>query len=204
MLRFHGKDLKAVLTETISRNRPVVLTCNATVSLSVQDGERFHPAPGHEGQLRHQAFADGCHPDRDSGWTTFARMLTGNTVFTKPLDLTEGRVWDILNKNHQLTLMLSANNIDIYNGERHYVPVACYRDLTDRMHVAAVWHFNACNALSELKFWRMTVIRLLQDMRPIACRHARPVDHHNFLLAAHNLQRRTECVSPSGALLLSV
>ncbi len=45
MLRFHGKDLKAVLTESLSNDRPVVLTCDVTVSLSVQDGERFRSAP---------------------------------------------------------------------------------------------------------------------------------------------------------------
>lgn len=45
MLRFYGKDLKAVLTESLSRDRPVVLTCDVTVSLAVQDGERFRSAP---------------------------------------------------------------------------------------------------------------------------------------------------------------
>ena len=30
MLRFYGKDLKAVLTESLSRDRPVVLTCDVT------------------------------------------------------------------------------------------------------------------------------------------------------------------------------
>jgi hypothetical protein len=83
MLRFHGKDLKAVLTESLSNDRPVVLTCDVTVSLSVKDGEHFRSAPGHEDQLRHQAFADGCHPDRDGlrwprCWSTmlFSRNLS--------------------------------------------------------------------------------------------------------------------------------
>lgn len=202
MLRFHGKDLKAVLTESISCNRPVVLTYDATVSLSVHDGERFRSAPGREGQLRHQAFADGCHPDRDQGWATLARMLAGNVAFTKPVALTEGRIWDMLTRNHQLTLTLSGKDIAVCHGERRYVPVAGYRDLTDRLHVTAVGHFGACSCRSELKHWRMTALRLLQDVRPVACRHARPADHHRFLLAAYNLQCRTECVSPDGALRL--
>jgi hypothetical protein len=202
MLRFYGKDLKAVLTESISRDRPVVLTYDVTVSLSVQDGERFRSSTGCEGQLRHQAFADGCHPDRDRGAATLARMLSGNSVFTKPLALTEGRIWNILTKNHQLTLMLSENDIAIYSGERRYVSVAGYRDLTDRLHVTAIGHFGACNSRSELKHWRMTALRLLQDCRHVACRHAKLADHHRLLMAARNLQCRTECVSPDGALRL--
>ncbi|WP_404318712.1 hypothetical protein RX799_04040 [Klebsiella oxytoca] len=202
MLRFHGKDLKAVLTESLSNDRPVVLTCDVTVSLSVQDGERFRSASRREDQLCHQTFADGCHPDRDQGWTTLAPVLVDNAVFTKPLVLTEGRIWDMLTKNHQLTLRLSENDIAVYTGERRYVPVAGYRDLTDRLHVTATGYFAACCSRSELKYWRMTALRLLEDVHPVACRHARPADHCRFLMAAHNLQRRTECVSPDGALLL--
>lgn len=203
MLRFYGKDLKAVLTESLSNDRPVVLTCDVTVSLSVQDGERFRSAPGREEQLRHQAFADGCHPDRDQGWATLAPVLVDNAVFSKPLVLTEGHIWDMLTNNHQLTLMLSDNDIAVYSGERRYVQVAGYRDLTDRLHVTASGHLGACSSRSELKYWRMTALRLLQDVHPVACRHARLADHHRFLVAAHHLQRRTECVSPDGALLLS-
>ena len=180
MLRFHGKDLKAVLTESLSSNRPVVLTCNVTVSLSVQDGERFRSAPGPEEQLRHQAFADGCHPDRDQGWATLAPMLVDNAVFSKLLDLTEGHIWDMLTNNHQLTLMLSDNDIAVYSGERRYVPVAGYRDLTDRLHVTTTGHLGACSSRSELKCWRMTALRLLQDVHPVACRHVRLADHHRF------------------------
>lgn len=202
MLRFHGKDLKAVLTESLSHNRPVILTCDVTVSLSVQDGERFRSAPGREGQLRHRAFADGCHPDRDEEWATLTRILVNNALFTKPLALTEGHIWHMLTKNHQLTLMLSENDIAVLSGERRYVPVAGYRDLTDRLHVTADGHFSACSSRSELKHWRMTALRLLDDIHPVACRHARPADHDRFLMAAHNLLRRTECVSADGALLL--
>lgn len=202
MLRFHGKDLKAVLTESISHNRHVVLTCNVTVSLSAQNGERFCSPPGRVGQLCHQAFADGCHPDRDQGWNKLARILSGNSVFTKPLALTEGRIWDMLTKNHQLTLMLSERDIAVYSGERRYIPVSGYHDLTDRLHVTAVGHFGACNSRSELKHWRMTALRLLQDSSLVACRHAKLADHHRFLMAAHNLQCRTKCVSADGALLL--
>lgn len=108
----------------------------------------------------------------------------------------------MLTKNHQLTLMLSENDIVVYSGERHYVPVAGYRDLTDRLHVTATGYFAACSSRSELKYWRMTALRLLEDVHSVACRHARPADHSRFLMAAHNLQRRTECVSPDGALLL--
>ena len=180
----------------------MVLTCGVTVFLSVQDGERFRSASGREGQLRHQAFADGCHPDREQGWATLARMLVDNAVFTKPLVLTEGRIWDMLTKNHQLTLMLSENDIAAYNGERRYMPVAGYRDLTDRLQVTATGYFSACSSRSELKHWLITALRLLQDVQPVACRHASPADHHRFLMAVHSLQRRTECVSPDGALLL--
>ncbi|ELF4281879.1 hypothetical protein RNF85_000390 [Salmonella enterica] len=202
MLRFDGKDLKAVLTESLSNDRPVVLTSNVTVSLSVQDGERVSSAPGREGQLRHQAFAAGCHPDRDQGWATLAPVLVDKAFFTKPLVLTEGRIWEILTKNHQLTLVLSENDIAIYSGQKRYVPLADYRDLTDRLHVTATGHFTACSSRSELKCWRMTALRLLEDAYFVVCRHARPADHNRFLMAAHNLQRRTECVSPHGAMLL--
>lgn len=82
MLRFHGKDLKAVLTESLSNDRPVVLTCDVTVSLSVQDGERFRSAPGREDQLRHKAFADGCHPDRDQGWATLTFLCWSTMLFS--------------------------------------------------------------------------------------------------------------------------
>ena len=129
-------------------------------------------------------------------------MLVDNVVFTKPLVLTEGRIWDMLTKNHQLTLMLSENDIVVYSGERHYVPVAGYRDLTDRLHVTATGYFAACSSRSELKYWRMTALRLLEDVHSVACRHARPADHSRFRMAAPNLPRRTECVSPDGALLL--
>ncbi|MEQ5055944.1 hypothetical protein ABN154_29865, partial [Klebsiella michiganensis] len=54
-------------------------------------------------------------------------------------------------KNHQLTLMLSENDIAVYSGEKRYVPLAGYRDLTDRLHVTASGHFIACSSRSELK-----------------------------------------------------
>ncbi|MDF7679948.1 hypothetical protein PT300_04690 [Enterobacteriaceae bacterium ESL0689] len=190
MLRFYGKDLKDVLTESLKNDKPVILNSDVTVSLSVQDGE-------------YQAFADRCHPDKDQGWATLAPALVDNTVFTKSLALTEGHIWDMLTQNHQLTLMLTRGDIAVYSGERRYVPVAVYRDLTNRLHVTASGYFAACNCSSELKFWRITALQLLADACLVACRHARFTDHHRFLVAAHHLQRRTECVSPDGVLLLS-
>ncbi|HAT1685325.1 TPA: hypothetical protein I8Y21_006178 [Klebsiella oxytoca] len=206
MLRFHGKDLKAVLTEAISRDKPVMLTCDGDkgVFLSVQDAERFGADSRRAGQLRHQAFADGCHPDQDAAGPATSRLLAGYRwlATTTTLALTEGRMWDMITKHHQLTLTLSARDIGVFSGERHYVPVAEYRDFTDRMHVTAVGHFDACNSRSDLRHWCTAALRLLRDVRPLACRHASPYDHHQFLMAAHNLQRRTECVSPDGALRL--
>jgi hypothetical protein len=206
MLRFHGKDLKAVLTEAISRDKPVMLTCDSDngIYLSVQDAERYRADSERSDQLRHQAFADGCHPDLDAAGSATARLLTGYRYLSTltSLALTEGRMWDMITKSHQLTLTLSGGDIEVFSDERQYVPVAGYRDLTDRMHVTAIGHFGACNSRSDLQHWRTTALRLLRDIRPVACRHATAYDHHRFLMAAHNLQRRTECVSPEGALRL--
>lgn len=205
MLRFHGKDLKAVLTEAIARDKPVMLTCgDSGVYLSVQDAERFGSASGKPGKLRHQAFADGCQPERDAAGPATSRLLTGYRWLdtTTTLALTEGRMWEMITEHHQLTLQLQHDDITVYSAERHYVPVAAYRDFTDRMHVTAVGHFGACNSRSDLQHWRTAASRLLRDVRPLACRHATAYDHHRFLMAAHNLQRRMECVSPDGALRL--
>lgn len=202
MLRFHGKDLKAVLTEAISRNKPVMLTCTDgedSVFLAVQDADRYGAGSGKSGQRRHQAFADGCY-----GCPSFSRLITGHRYFstTTSLALTEGRMWEMITKNHQLTLMLQRDDIAIYSAERRYVPVAHYRDFTDRMHVTAVGHFGACRGRSDLQHWRIAALRLLRDVRPVACKRAYPHDHYRFLMTAHSLQRRIECVSPDGALLL--
>lgn len=204
MLRFHGKDLKAVLTEAISRNKPVVLVCDSDggIYLSVRDAECFGEGSGKPGALRHQAFADGCHPEQDAAGPVTSRLLSGYRYrsTSSPLALTERQMWEMITKNHQLTLHLQREGIAEYSAERHYVPVAKYRDFTDRMQVTAVGHFGACNSRNDLRHWRTAALRLLRDIRPVACRHATAYDHYRFLTAAHNLQRRTECVSPDGAL----
>jgi hypothetical protein len=206
MLRFHGKDLKAVLTEAISHNKPVMLTCDGDsgVYLSVQEAERYGADSERSGQLRHQAFADGCHPESDAAGPATSRLLTGYRWLATitPLNLTEGRMWEMITKNHQLALTLSGTAVAVFSDERCSVRVASYRDFTDRMHVTAVGHFGACNSRSDLQHWRTTAQRLLRDVRPVACRNASPYDHHRFLMAAYNLQRRIECVSPDGALRL--
>ncbi|HBD1844088.1 TPA: hypothetical protein KIA93_000294 [Salmonella enterica] len=204
MLRFHGKNLKAVLTEAISRNKLVMLTSEPdAIFLSVQDAERFGEASGHEGRIRHLAFADGCHPNENQGWAKLSSMLTDSSFFTKPISLTEGAMWEILTKNYQLSLLLSKDNIEVSSGDRNYVPVATYRDLTDRMRVTAVEHFCACCSRDELKHWRMTALKLMQTVRLMACRHATQHDNCQFLMAAHTLNLRIECVSLDGALLIT-
>lgn len=201
MLSFHGKDLKAVLTQAISRNRSVLLTCTEGEGGVFLTTERKEDV-GRNGQTCQRAFAAGCHPDVNPACTATSRLLTGYRYSSTStlLVLTRARMWDMITHNHQLTLVLMGEGISIHSAERHYVPVATYRDFTDRMHIAAVGHFDACRNRSDLQHWRAAALRLLRDVRPVACKRAHPHDHYRFLMSAHNLQRRTECVSPDGAL----
>ena len=60
MLRFYGSDLKAIVTESITTDKSVVLAKDHGVYLMVDGGEQRD-----DGRVRHLAYADGCHPDLD-------------------------------------------------------------------------------------------------------------------------------------------
>lgn len=69
MLRFYGSDLKAIVTESITTDKSVVLAKDHGVYLMVDGGEQRD-----DGRVRHLAYADGCHPDLDrngSRWPAY-------------------------------------------------------------------------------------------------------------------------------------
>jgi hypothetical protein len=206
MLRFHGKALKAVMTEAISHNKPVLLVNRSRdyggVYLTVQSEAQAREDAGPLVRGCHTACADWCRPDLSPGHLTLSRLLAGANDYVLPLPLTEGGMWDIIAKHHQLTLTLSGETVDVFSAEREYLSVSDYRDVTDRLHMTVIAHFGVCTTRNELYYWRQTALRLLRSIRPLACRRASESDHYRFLMAAHNLECRTECVSPDGALRL--
>jgi len=197
MLRFHGKDLKAVLNESASRNLPVVLVKDNGVYLMVEKGRQRCG-----GRMKHLAYAEGCHPDLDPEWHTLARILAGGDDFIEPLSLKPTQVQDILRRDFQLAVSMTDEKVSLFTGERQFVRAVDYRNLTDRMNTLAHAHFCACRGPEELSSWRMMALNLLDEVRPVSCKRAQRRDHYVFMMAAKNLRCRAGCVSPDGALHL--
>lgn len=196
MLRFYDQALRAVVTEALSTNKPIVLTNDNGVYLSVDGGETQS-----DGRKKHRAYAEGCHPTLDPEWSAMARILTGSNDLTKRLMLTEGALWDIIAHSHQLTVAMSEKGPEIFCTERNYVPVAEYRHLADRMDTMTMAHFSACVGPKELSRWREMAQALFSKSRPVSCRRAQRRDHYQFILACKSLHSRMECVSHDGVLL---
>ncbi|EKL1178959.1 DUF3085 domain-containing protein [Klebsiella pneumoniae] len=196
MLRFYGSDLKAIVTESITTDKSVVLAKDHGVYLMVDGGEQRD-----DGRVRHLAYADGCHPDLDPEWVSMARILVGGNSFEERIPLTEGGIVDIITKPYQLSIMLKAQRLAMFiTGWQNCVPVAEYRHLTDRINVMAQAHFTACRSQKELKSWRMMAQRLLVDVAVVGCKRAKADDHHCFLIACRQLQKQFERVTTEGVI----
>ncbi|MFG6076894.1 hypothetical protein [Erwinia sp. OPT-41] len=199
MLRFYGADLKSVVTESISRNKPVMLIKDNGIYLMVEDGGIAEGS-----RLRHQiyqAFAEGCNPACDLEWQTMTRLLISEEIFSERLCLTEGQRWDIIIKSLQLVIVQDDISPKVFTDDPDYVPVAKYRSLTNRMNTMAIAHFNACVGPGEYIQWREAAYRLFWKCKHIRCKRAKRGDHFDFITAVNLLHRRARSVSPTGALL---
>lgn len=198
MLRFYGPGLKSVMAESISTDKPVVLVKNNGVYLMVEAGE-----VADDGSLKHLVYAEGCNPSFAPQWQAMAQILVGKDSFTEKIFLTDGQRWDMINKSQQLAIVPEDTALKVFTGNPDYVPVAEYRNLTDRMNTMTMAHFNACVGPKELMNWREMAYRLFWKCRTVHCRRANNSDHYQFIMAVNHLHRRAQCVSPTGALLIT-
>lgn len=196
MLRFFGAELKAVATESIARNKSVMLIKDHGVYLATEEGEVTK-----DGRPVHQAFAEGCNPAYDLEWPVMARLLAGEKSFKEKLFLTEGQCWDIIVKSLQLAVVPDNISPKVFTDNPDYVAVAKYRSLTNRMNTMAITHFNACVDLKEFMQWREAAYRLFWECKHVRCKRAKRGNHFDFITAVNLLHRRARSVSPSGTLL---
>lgn len=79
-----------------------------------------------------------------------------------------------------------------------YLPVADYRNATERLFRQAVVHYNACVGNDERASWRSQSIMALEITADINCKRATERDRRNFLSARERLQKRVNSVLTSG------
>lgn len=79
-----------------------------------------------------------------------------------------------------------------------YLPVADYRNTTERLFRQAIVHYNACVGNDERASWRSKSIMALEITADINCKCATEHDRRNFLSARQRLQERVNSVLASG------
>lgn len=81
-----------------------------------------------------------------------------------------------------------------------YLPVADYRNTTERLFRQAIVHYNACVGNDERASWRSQSIMALEITADINCKRATERDRRNFLSARKRLQNQVDRVLESGKL----
>ncbi len=79
-----------------------------------------------------------------------------------------------------------------------FLPVADYRNTTERLFRQAIVHYNACVGNDERASWRSQSIMALEITADINCKRATERDRRNFLFARKRLQERVNSVLASG------
>lgn len=79
-----------------------------------------------------------------------------------------------------------------------YLPVADYRNTTERLFRQAIVHYSACVGNDERPSWRSQSIMALEITADINCKRATERDRGNFLSARKRLQERVNSVLASG------
>lgn len=79
-----------------------------------------------------------------------------------------------------------------------YLPVADYRNTTERLFRQAIAHYNTCVGNDERASWRSQSIVALEITADINCKRATERDRRNFLSARKRLQERVNSVLASG------
>lgn len=82
MLHFNPAELRAVVAEVRANQCALVLAKDDGVYLMPAVGER-----NATGRIKHLAYADGCHPDKDDAWYETSRRLVGGDDFGEELSL---------------------------------------------------------------------------------------------------------------------
>lgn len=199
MLRFNAFELYEVCREAWNLKCKVVLAKDHGVYLLAE-----HGSSDDRGRRKNIAYAEGMHPDRDEVWYETARRAVGGDDFAETLPIAREMFEGLVFQERSLRLSLSETEIDISTGFESWIPVAEYRDHTDRLFTLANPHFNACRGATELASWRAMAMRHLADTAFINCKRAQPRDHSNFLSAYRQLYKRTRTVTPSGAIIMPV
>ncbi|EAM2913172.1 hypothetical protein [Salmonella enterica] len=79
-----------------------------------------------------------------------------------------------------------------------YLPVADYRNTTERLFRQAIVHYSACVGNDERASWRSQSIMALEITADINCKRATERDRRNFLSARERLQERINSLLASG------
>ncbi|EDX3117043.1 hypothetical protein B6O77_004230 [Salmonella enterica subsp. enterica serovar Mississippi] len=79
-----------------------------------------------------------------------------------------------------------------------YLPVADYRNTTERLFLQAIVHYSACVGNDERASWRSQSIMALEITADINCKRATERDRRNFLSARERLQERINSLLASG------
>ncbi|HBM3184912.1 TPA: DUF3085 domain-containing protein [Klebsiella oxytoca] len=197
MLRFNSRALKGVLKEAAGNGRRLQLIRDRGIYLVTENGRLRH------GQPRYVAYAEGCDPQKDADWQKMTEYLAGPDTFTDLPQLSEAIRVRIMASEAQLRFLIAGRNVEMFCARPRHTGVVQYRDSACRMAIMAGAHFRACRTPDELGNWRLLARRQVMEAAFTCCRRATPQDHHNFVIACHELHRRTRCVTPEGAIVVT-
>lgn len=195
MLHFDPAELRAVVAEIRANQCALVLAKDDGVYLMPAVGER-----NDTGRIKHLAYADGCHPQRDDAWHETSRQLVGGDDFGEELVLTDSCIERILSQEHELWIHLLPETVYMHVAAVNWVGVADYRRVTARMLQLAEAHYSVCVSLDEFKSWRERAINLLATACHTDCKRAKPTDREDYLAMFERLKLRVDTVNPKGAL----
>ncbi|WP_227853116.1 DUF3085 domain-containing protein [Klebsiella pneumoniae] len=171
--------------------------------LTNDNGVYLMPAVGERnatGRIKHLAYDDGCHPDKDDAWYETSRQLAGGTDFGEELMLNDSCVERILSQGNELWIHLLPETVYMHVAMVNWVCVADYRRVTARMLQLAEVHYSVCVSQDEFKHWRERAINLLATACHTDCKRAKPADRADYLALFELLKQRVDTVNPKGAL----
>lgn len=196
MLRFNSRALKAVLKDAAGNGHGLLLIRDRGIYLVAENGSLRHGRP------RYMAYAEGCDPQHDAGWQKMTAYLAGPETFADRPQLSEAVRSRILASEVQLRFLITGRDVEMFCARPRYTGVVQYRDIACRMAIMAGAYFRSCQTPDELRNWRLLARRQVMEAAFTCCRRATPQDHHNFIMACHELHRRTRCVTPEGAVVV--
>ncbi|CAI1831948.1 Protein of uncharacterised function (DUF3085) [Serratia marcescens] len=195
MLHFDIQALRQVVAEVKANDCGLVFVKDEGIYLMSSIGERTE-----SGSAKYLVYADGCNPQKDEAWYETSRMLVGGDDFQERLELGYDSIEQILSGDFELWMHVLHDRIHIHVAQVTWVPVAEYRQVTNRMQRLARVHYQACVGKAELRRWRESAIDLLGIASHIDCKRATPGDREEYQQQYQCLLHYADTVNAAGSI----